>query len=353
MRLPDPATIAAALDAGSRSSTPRGRTAATRRWLGSQRLPRSRCARRHEGRDGRRGWVPDGRARAIRADCEASLEALDGLADRPLPAARAGSARRRGDVGARAGAAARRGPRAARRARERQPDASSTRRSQHAPVAAVQVALGPARRHARFAAALVERCEELGIAVIAHSPLGGPEARLPQRAAVRVTAAAGGGRARLDARAVAGVVAIPGARPARDRALGGAGRTARARCRTERERLTRARSATGRPARARAAATTRERRARRRHPGRREEPARRGVRRPRGYARLNRDERGGSLRELAGALEELLAAGERRVVLDNTYLTRAARSYAIEAAAPARTAGCAASGSTRRSRRRR
>src|SRR6187551_1957996 len=25
------------------------------------------------------GWVPDGRAKAIRADCEASLEALDGL----------------------------------------------------------------------------------------------------------------------------------------------------------------------------------------------------------------------------------------------------------------------------------
>ncbi len=25
-------------------------------------------------------WVPDGRAKAIRADCEASLEALDGLA---------------------------------------------------------------------------------------------------------------------------------------------------------------------------------------------------------------------------------------------------------------------------------
>src|SRR6185503_18740008 len=53
----------------------------------------------------------------------------------------------------------------------------------------------------------------------------------------------------------------------------------------------------------------------------------------RGYARLNRDERGGSLRELAGALEELLASGERRIVLDNTYLTRASRSYAVDAAA--------------------
>jgi predicted kinase len=52
----------------------------------------------------------------------------------------------------------------------------------------------------------------------------------------------------------------------------------------------------------------------------------------RGYERLNRDERGGSLRELAGELDALLAAGPRPLVLDNTYLTRAARSYAIDAA---------------------
>ena len=52
----------------------------------------------------------------------------------------------------------------------------------------------------------------------------------------------------------------------------------------------------------------------------------------RGYARLNRDERGGSLRELADALDEQLAAGVRRVVLDNTYLTRAARSHVLDVA---------------------
>ena len=52
----------------------------------------------------------------------------------------------------------------------------------------------------------------------------------------------------------------------------------------------------------------------------------------RGYVRLNRDERGGSLRELAGALDEALASGARRVVLDNTYLTRAARTYVVDAA---------------------
>ena len=52
----------------------------------------------------------------------------------------------------------------------------------------------------------------------------------------------------------------------------------------------------------------------------------------RGYLRLNRDERGGSLRELAGALDEALSSGSRRIVLDNTYLARAARNDVIEAA---------------------
>ena len=53
----------------------------------------------------------------------------------------------------------------------------------------------------------------------------------------------------------------------------------------------------------------------------------------RGYVRLNRDERGGSLGGIARALDERLESGERRIVLDNTYLTRAARSHVIEVAA--------------------
>jgi predicted kinase len=55
--------------------------------------------------------------------------------------------------------------------------------------------------------------------------------------------------------------------------------------------------------------------------------------RDRGYVRLNRDERGGALRELAAALDADLDAGARRVVLDNTYLTRSARSYVLDVAA--------------------
>jgi predicted kinase len=52
----------------------------------------------------------------------------------------------------------------------------------------------------------------------------------------------------------------------------------------------------------------------------------------RGYERLNRDLRGGTLRELHRGLEERLAAGARRLVLDNTYVTRAQRRDAIDAA---------------------
>src|SRR5262249_6487802 len=52
----------------------------------------------------------------------------------------------------------------------------------------------------------------------------------------------------------------------------------------------------------------------------------------RDYLRLNRDERGGTLRTIADELQAQLASGARRVVLDNTYLTRASRSYVIDAA---------------------
>jgi aryl-alcohol dehydrogenase-like predicted oxidoreductase len=48
-----------------------------------------------------------------------------------------------------------------------------------------------------------------------------------------------------------------------------------------------------------------------------------------GYLRLNRDERGGSLAELARELDRALADGATRVVLDNTYATRALRARPI------------------------
>ena len=53
----------------------------------------------------------------------------------------------------------------------------------------------------------------------------------------------------------------------------------------------------------------------------------------RGYARLNRDDAGGSLRELVPHLERLAAAGTLRIVLDNTYISRASRALVVQAAA--------------------
>ena len=52
-----------------------------------------------------------------------------------------------------------------------------------------------------------------------------------------------------------------------------------------------------------------------------------------GYARLNRDDDGGSLRGLLPALDRLIESGCPRVVLDNTYVSRKSRGALIEAAA--------------------
>jgi len=52
-----------------------------------------------------------------------------------------------------------------------------------------------------------------------------------------------------------------------------------------------------------------------------------------GYERLNRDERGGRVAALLPALDAHLAAGRGKVVLDNTYLTRASRNAVLETAA--------------------
>lgn len=52
-----------------------------------------------------------------------------------------------------------------------------------------------------------------------------------------------------------------------------------------------------------------------------------------GYLRLNRDETGGTLRALSADLDRALSGGASRVVLDNTYVTRKARAAVIQAAA--------------------
>ena len=54
-----------------------------------------------------------------------------------------------------------------------------------------------------------------------------------------------------------------------------------------------------------------------------------------GYARLNRDEGGGSLRGLLPAFTRLVESGASRIVLDNTYVSRKSRAPIVRAAAQA------------------
>jgi aryl-alcohol dehydrogenase-like predicted oxidoreductase/predicted kinase len=282
------------------------------------------------------GWIPDGRAKAIRSDCEASLDALDGLAI-DLYLIHAPDPRTPWRTSVRALA------RLIDDGLVRRVGLSNVNRGQLdealelAPVAAVQVALSPYDDRA-LRGGVVERCDEAGIAVIAHSPLGGPRRAgglgrheaLAHVADARSATPAEVALAWLLGLSPA-VVPIPGAR--RPQTARSAARAAKLDLDTaDREVLTRA---FGGP-----------------RPALRERP------RPvddaevvlvmgipgagksrvaeeyaaRGYLRLNRDERGGVLRELADALDEELESGARRIVLDNTYLTRASRSYVIEAA---------------------
>ena len=118
------------------------------------------------------GWIADGRAKAIRADCEASLEALDGipidlyLIHAPDPrtpwstSVRALARLVDDGVVRRVGVA---------NVNRRQLDEALD----HAPIAAVQVALNPFDDSA-LRGGVLERCVERGIALVAHSPLGGP-----------------------------------------------------------------------------------------------------------------------------------------------------------------------------------
>jgi aryl-alcohol dehydrogenase-like predicted oxidoreductase/predicted kinase len=282
-------------------------------------------------------WIPDGRAKAILSDCEASVAALDGLSIN-LYLLHAPDSRTPWRTSVRAlarlvdeGLVVRVGLANVNRL---QLDEAL----ELAPIAAVQIALSPYDDRA-VRGGVVERCAELGISLIAHSPLGGPR-RAPgiarQRVLADVAAAHGATAAEvalawlLDISPV--VVAIPGARRAE---------TARSAARAATLRL----DDGDREVIARAFGTPRP-------APRRQAPAPSGDGEvvllmgipgagksvlaetyvARGYIRLNRDERGGSLREVAGVLDEELSAGVERVVLDNTYLTRAARSYVIEVA---------------------
>jgi aryl-alcohol dehydrogenase-like predicted oxidoreductase/predicted kinase len=282
------------------------------------------------------GWIADGRAKAIRADCEASLEALDGipidlyLIHAPDPrtpwttSVRALGRLVDDGVVRSVGVA---------NVNRRQLDEAFD----HAPIAAVQVALSPFDDSA-LRGGVLERCVERGLALVAHSPLGGPRRAGSvdrQQALVAVAESHGVTPAEvalawlLELSPV--VLPIPGAR--RPETARSAARAAALEL-DDADRATLAAAFGGArpaPASSRSAAGAGEVVVVMGIPGAgKSRVAEDYV--ARGYARLNRDERGGSLRALAETLDEELASGTRRLVLDNTYLTRASRSYVVESA---------------------
>ena len=117
-------------------------------------------------------WITDGRARTIRADCEASLAALDGLPI-DLYLIHAPDPRTPWRTSLRALA------RLVEDGLVKRVGIANVNRGQLdealelAPIAAVQVALSPFD-DAALRGGVVDRCVERGVALIAHSPLGGP-----------------------------------------------------------------------------------------------------------------------------------------------------------------------------------
>jgi aryl-alcohol dehydrogenase-like predicted oxidoreductase len=307
MRLVDEAPIVAALEAGITFFD------TARAYAGNEELV-ARALRGHRARlitkgGMGEGWVPDGRAKSLRADCEASLDALDGVAI-DLYLVHAPDARTPWRTTVRALA------KLANEGLVRDVGISNINLRQLeealalAPIAAVEVALS-ANNETALRGGLVDRCLDEGVSLIAHSPLGGPRRaqRLSQEEAEQELA-------QLLALAP-NIVAIPGAtRPETARS---AAKAATRRVNAPKVRPSR-RPSSGAEAvlimgipgagKSRLAAEWVER----------------------DYLRLNRDERGGSLKGIAEELDTQLASGVPRVVLDNTYLTRASRSYVIDAA---------------------
>jgi aryl-alcohol dehydrogenase-like predicted oxidoreductase len=275
-------------------------------------------------------WIPDGRAKAIRADCEASLEALDGLPI-DLYLLHAPDPRTPWSTSLRALAKLldeRLVPRiGVCNATRAQLDEAVDR----APICAVQVGVSVFDDTA-LRSGIVDRCAELGITVIAHSPLGGPRraGRLARRPGLAEIAQEHGITEAEAALAwILGlgphVVAVAAARRPE---------TARSLAKAASVRLDENAQERFAPTRVRAvhAAGVGEVVVVMGIPGA-------GKSRlaadyvARGFVRLNRDERGGSLRGIADALDAALGDGARRVVVDNTYLTRAARSHVLDVAA--------------------
>ncbi|MGE0728541.1 MAG: aldo/keto reductase [Acidimicrobiia bacterium] len=300
-------------------------------------------------------WAPDGRARTIRADCEASLTALDGLPIElyllhapdprtPLRTSLRALARLLDEKLVRAVGVANVN-------RAQLDEALAT-----IPIGAVQVACSVLDDHG-LRSGVVQRCEERGITVLAHSPLGGPRRApsLARRAALAEVATRHG----CSAAAVA--LAWLGARSPVLVPIPGAGRPehivdAAAAMRVMLSEPELAAIAGGAQPRRPAAVPVRRGSAAAVHllmgiPGAGKTRLATAAASD-GAHRLNRDEQGGTLRTIAHALDAALAdptgairagadpTGAIRAgwgdtptfVLDNTYLRRADRRLVLDIA---------------------
>jgi len=292
----------------------------------------TKCGMRREGS----AWLADGRARTILEDAAASVQALGGVAIDVLllhaPDPRVTMAT---------------SARALARVKEyglaRSVGVSNVSRKQleeaagEVPITAVEIALG-AYDDAAIRCGVVGYCIERGIEILAHSPLGGPErARRLARDPELVRIAASLHASPIDVflayllavRSV--IVPIVGARRVE---------TARGIARAGRLELHPNQLAA---LDARFSSLGRTRRPPPRVSGNAEVVLVMGV--PgsgkstaaqayveRGYERLNRDLTGGTLQKITRLLDERLAAGAARIVLDNTYVTRASRYEVVRVA---------------------
>jgi aryl-alcohol dehydrogenase-like predicted oxidoreductase/predicted kinase len=295
-------------------------------------------------------WIPDGRASRISEDVLGSMAALDGIAidtlllHAPDPRTSLTTTGRALAKQLEKGHAKRIG-------------VSNVSRKQleelarHVPIAAVEVALG-AYDDLALRSGVVSYCQERGIELLAHAPLGGPQ-RAARLARDGVLGRVAKGHASATAIEVflayllavskAFVPVVGARRPETIASLVAASQTmlsdddlATIDARFPVLAAWRARSA-ARSATATATATRDEGRASKEVvvfigvPGAGKSRAAEGLV-ARGYERLNRDSLGGTLRGIVRRLDERLRDGATHVVLDNTYVTRATRNDVIRIA---------------------
>jgi aryl-alcohol dehydrogenase-like predicted oxidoreductase/histidinol phosphatase-like enzyme/predicted kinase len=286
------------------------------------------------------GWVPDGRARHLAAACEASRRAL-GVERISLYQLHAPDPRVALATSVRALARLRDEGRVEAIGLCNVTVGQIREAERIVPIAAVQVELSPWRDD-NLLNGVAEYCRDRGLPILAYRPLGGPErrARVLDDPVLRKVAA------RLDATPFEIALAWLHDLSPLVRALPGAtrGETLRSIVRASRivlDEQDRAeldeRFPSGRLLREKASA-------------RRSPPSRDGevvlvmglpaagkstlalALAREGYERLNRDEAGGTVRDLLPALDRLSGEGKRRIVMDNTYVSRRSRRPVLEKA---------------------